>query len=481
MRYRKFTGPLLAMAASYGLFALLRGTSYDVSLALPRGHFYIVSAVSLIAASVALAVGVAGLRLRNTKVVFLSLSFLSLSMLFGVHGLATPHFLIHPSRLPSVSASLALAFATFWLWMSALPADHAWVKPFSRSPGGLLYGWFAVLTVAGTVLLLRPDIAAALSLDSRPTSGVIAAILIVLLLTTIFRYYRSYLYSHFPLQLAIVYTAGLLVVSQLIMVNSEVWRVSWWLYHVYLLAAMGAAVAGLALQYGGAGSLAASIRALYTTDPVERVTSALSPSIKALMAATEKKDPYTAGHNFRVTLYALKLGEELKLPPDQLRALAQGTAVHDVGKLEVPDEVLNKPGRLSPEERRVIERHPVEGYELCRGLGFMKEELDIIRSHHERWDGGGYPDGLKGEEIPLPARIVAIADVYDALTSHRAYRQALKHEAAMELIAAQRGRQFDPACVDAWVRLCERHPERFPLPAEWDAAAAAPLRRASTA
>jgi len=125
------------------------------------------------------------------------------------------------------------------------------------------------------------------------------------------------------------------------------------------------------------------------------------------MIATEKKDLYTAGHNLRVTLYALKPAKEMGFRPDQQRA--------------------------------IIELHRVRGYEMCRELGFMKDELEIIRGHHERWDGRGYPDRLEGERIPLLARIVAVADVYDALTSHRAYRQAMSHEAAMAVLTEQRG------------------------------------------
>ena len=160
-------------------------------------------------------------------------------------------------------------------------------------------------------------------------------------------------------------------------------------------------------------------------------------------------------------MYALRLAEHMGVQPRMLRALAQGGIVHDVGKLFIPDKILNKPGRLTPEERAVIELHPVYGYNLCKQLGFMTEELEIIRSHHERWDGTGYPDRLKGEAIPHLARITAVADVYDALTSSRAYRAAMSHEEAMRIIAQESGRQFDPRCVDAWLSLAEVDPEFF--------------------
>lgn len=182
------------------------------------------------------------------------------------------------------------------------------------------------------------------------------------------------------------------------------------------------------------------------------------------MAATESKDVYTAGHNLRVTLYAMEIAEELQLPPDQLRALSQGTIIHDIGKLDIPDEILNKPGRLTEEERAIIEQHPVRGYQMCRRLGFMKEELEIIRSHHEKWNGEGYPDRLAGEEIPRLARIVAVADVYDALTSDRAYRKAMSQEQAMAILRENKGTHFDPECVDAWERAVSRKTNASPQP-----------------
>jgi len=187
----------------------------------------------------------------------------------------------------------------------------------------------------------------------------------------------------------------------------------------------------------------------------------MSDSVRALVLATEIRDPYTAGHSYRVTLTALRIGEAMGLSREQLRALAQGGLVHDVGKIRVPDHILNKPGPLTPEERRIIEEHPITGYEMCSRLGFMPDELAVIRHHHERWDGTGYPDGLKGEEIPLLARILAVADVYDALTSRRAYREPWTHEQAREYVLAGAGTQFDPRCAAVWAQLTADGPPEY--------------------
>ncbi|WP_217593377.1 HD-GYP domain-containing protein [Cohnella sp. GbtcB17] len=460
MNVRSPLGPLAASILPYAAFVILsRNPAWDGLFVLPNAHFYIVSSVALLALVVAVFVAVAGRRVRNIKVSFLALSFVSLSVLFMVHGLSTPSILLGVTTLPKISAPLSVIFATLWLWLSSWRSDHPLIRFLSCRERVLLPLWTALLALAGAIALLRPEIVGFIRLDIYPLNSSATMFVIAVNIVTGYRYYRSYLYSRFPLELAIVYATAWLIAAQLIMTQGDVWRSSWWLYHFLLLAAMLVVLTGLYRQYASKRSLAGAIKGLFTTDPVERITNALQPSVRALMLATESKDPYTAGHNFRVTLYALKIAEQLQLRPEQLRALVGGTIVHDVGKIETPDAVLNKPGRLTPEERTIIEEHPVRGYEMCRNLGFMEEELGIIRSHHEKWNGEGYPDRLAGEKIPRMARIVAVADVYDALTSNRAYRRAMSHEDAMAILNASKGTHFEPACVEAWEKACQAEPE----------------------
>ncbi|MEK8129160.1 HD-GYP domain-containing protein [Paenibacillus filicis] len=457
MKHRSLTGPLAGILLPYGVYECFRRLpELDASFVMPRGHFYIVSAVSFLALIAAILVGIAGNRLRNIKVSFLALSFISMAEIFIVHGLATPGFIMHAEHLPGVAAQVSVLLTSLWLCLSTLSSDHPLIGFLSRYQRLLVPVWTTALAGLGLAGLMLPRLADLIPMENQGVKGLMGLLTIALNSYVIYRYYHAYRYSRFPLQIAIVYSSGWLIVSQYIMITGAQWRVSWWIYHFLLLASMLVMLVGLLSQYSTNRSLGRTVRALFTTDPMERITGSLSPSVRSLMAATEQKDTYTAGHNFRVTVYALRLAEELRLPPEELRALAQGTIVHDVGKIHVPDEILNKPGRLDPDERLVIERHPVSGYDMCRGLGFMKEELGIIRWHHERWDGTGYPDRLKGQQIPQMARIVAVADVYDALTSRRAYRQAMSHQEAMAFLLAQRGVHFDPVCVDAWEQLCSR-------------------------
>src|SRR6202162_3530147 len=154
----------------------------------------------------------------------------------------------------------------------------------------------------------------------------------------------------------------------------------------------------------------------------------------SLALTIEAKDPYTEGHCDRLSKYSIALGEKLGLPEDLSVALRRGGLIHDIGKLAVPESILLKPGPLTSEERKIMEQHTVIGERICAPLRSFRHVLPIIRHHHEKRDGSGYPDGLKGEQIPLTARILQLADVYDALTTNRPYRTAVSSEEALSIM-----------------------------------------------
>lgn len=164
-------------------------------------------------------------------------------------------------------------------------------------------------------------------------------------------------------------------------------------------------------------------------------------------------DRATLAHSFRVAREALRLGAALSLPQDMLEALAVGALLHDLGKIGVPRAVLQRPGPLSARQRRLVERHVLIGERIGRRLGLPSPVLAILRSHHERWDGSGYPDHLVGKAVPLLARIVSIVDVYDALTWPRPYRQPWPPDEARRYLLDHAGRWFDPRLVQAWATL----------------------------
>ena len=176
-------------------------------------------------------------------------------------------------------------------------------------------------------------------------------------------------------------------------------------------------------------------------------------TIKSIAFALDAKDPYTHGHSMRVTLYSLALGKELNLPDEILEEIETAGLLHDIGKIAIPEKILLKPGKLTEEEFDVIKTHPALGEKLVLSIEKLTIISNWLKYHHERYDGKGYPDGLVGEAIPISARIIAIADTYDAMTSNRAYRSALSHQEAIDEIKRCSGTQFDPNLAELFINI----------------------------
>jgi hypothetical protein len=175
--------------------------------------------------------------------------------------------------------------------------------------------------------------------------------------------------------------------------------------------------------------------------------------VRSLVNAVDQKDQYTSGHSLRVGYFATLLGEAVGLSNEDLQMLRWSALLHDVGKIGIRDEVLKKEGRLTDVEMTHIREHPVRSYEVVRQVPQLVKALDGVLHHHERYDGGGYPTGLSGEDIPLQARIIQIADVFDALTSDRAYRRAYTWRKALDILREEAGRTIDPALQGTFDRL----------------------------
>ncbi|MDQ1592174.1 MAG: cyclic di-GMP phosphodiesterase [Pyrinomonadaceae bacterium] len=191
-------------------------------------------------------------------------------------------------------------------------------------------------------------------------------------------------------------------------------------------------------------------------------------TLKALAAALETRDRETHGHSERVVSFSLRLGRELQLTGDSLRALEFGALLHDIGKIGVPDAILHKPAQLCAEEWVNMRRHPVHGQQILQGIEFLEGAARVVGQHHEKWDGTGYPAGLRGTDIDLNARIFAVADAFDAITSDRVYRAGRSYEVALAELEEFAGRQFDPAVVAAFRRIPRE---------EWDELRAASFRK----
>jgi putative nucleotidyltransferase with HDIG domain len=176
-------------------------------------------------------------------------------------------------------------------------------------------------------------------------------------------------------------------------------------------------------------------------------------TVRALSNAVEARDSYTAKHAERVAAYSLEIARTMGLELSGDPATEFGFLLHDVGKVAISDAILYKPGKLTPEERTEMQRHPVVGASIVAGIGFLGVATQVVRHHHEHWDGSGYPDGLAGEEIPLAARVFAVADVLDALTTDRPYRARMSFAAARQEILTEAGTHFDPAVIAVYEQL----------------------------
>jgi|SRR5580698_1740813 len=192
------------------------------------------------------------------------------------------------------------------------------------------------------------------------------------------------------------------------------------------------------------------IKLKHRTDELERAESVLF----SLARSIEGKDPYTYGHCERLMNYSVSLGEHLCLPEEQIIALRRAGIVHDIGKVAVPDAILLKPGKLTPEEWKLMQEHPVVGERICAPLKSFRAVLPIIRHHHEKLDGSGYPDGLRGDGIPVTARILQVVDVYDALTTKRPYKAALSMTEALQIMNQEVAKGWwDPRIFNEFERL----------------------------
>ncbi len=212
---------------------------------------------------------------------------------------------------------------------------------------------------------------------------------------------------------------------------------------------------------------------------LQQIERSYEDTLQALGAACDLRDNETAGHSLRVCRFSIEIARAMGWPDKQLESLARGAYLHDIGKLGIPDGILLKPGPLTADERRLMQQHVQIGFDVVKDIPFLADVAEIILMHHERYEGGGYPRGLKGEEILLGARIFAVADTLDAITSDRPYRRASSFESARETIRRQSGSQFDPQVVDVFLSI---HEETWPTIArnQRQTAALSPeLRRSS--
>jgi HD-GYP domain-containing protein (c-di-GMP phosphodiesterase class II) len=428
----------------------------DLAHESPSFHLLVVSGIAGLAFFIAMVTTVAAARDRRPAPVLLALGCVSVGAFMLAHGLTTPGFGDRPlnmwvARLP------VLAIAGFAVCLLAATAsERGRVKTFvARHPRATLLVATSVFTGFAALVAVDPTwlsgsaplpgeetVATVLALGSGATLLVLGA-----------RHWTRWRLGRDRVELSLVLAAWLSADAVVSLKLGELWRLSWWDYHAYLLAGFAAASWAVLVGLRDSHSARQAVGSISVGDVLEHIDRGSPEALHALTAAVEAKDPYTHGHSGRVARLAVGIGERLGLDADTLRRLAQGAQLHDIGKIGVPDAVLNKPAELTTEEWNLIRAHPVVGWEIASRAPSLRSALEVIRHHHERWDGSGYPDGRSGGDTPLLARIAAIADVWDALTSDRAYRSAWPADQALAHLVAGSGDLFDPACVEAFVDL----------------------------
>ncbi len=453
----------LALAVpAVALVYLLAHPQHDHLLRTNIGHFYIVTFVSLLGFAISAGITVGSGRLREARAFFLNLGFLSISGIFLVHAITTPGVLVGMNPTIGLAARLSLfvgsiAFALSTVRWSQRVND--WIALRWRRVLTLLaLGWlvFAVTSLRAPAVImgaLEQMEYGGLHSTATGDTPVMALVALGLFGLTAWRYLTEYRVTALPAQGTLAAGMVLLGEAQLAMWLSPVWALSWWGYHVLMLSGFLTSIVGFGLTYTRHRSLSGIFETLFLTDTIDRIEASYTEAIVALVAAVEARDRYTQGHSARVSQMAVLIGEAMRLPGPALRSLGRAGLIHDVGKLAVPDAILSKPGRLTPEEYDVVKEHPVRGFEVIGRVASLREELPGVLHHHEWHDGSGYPHGLRGDRIPLAARILAVADVYDALTSERPYRQALSEDEALAHLKGMAGTQFDGTVVDAFARI----------------------------
>ena len=430
-------------------------------------HFAVVAVAGAAAFAAAVALTVAGVRRGDGRAVIVGAAFSGMASMLVVHALATPTVLIGANGLVQLAGAANLPAGAAVLTLSAVPALRrpASVVPLVVVQCVLL---LAIATIAVVGLVDPAAIPVLPGPGGRPAEAVIALGLLAFGVLA-YRAGRTFLLTRRRGDLGVVVGVVWLACALAGLLTYGYMDVGFWIAHgleVGGLVLVGLPVA-LDLRRGAQSyPLAGDLSAVRLVAEEEAF---LGPRVRALLVRLAEKDDYTEAHTRAVSLLAVQIGERLGLSPTRLRNLALGALLHDMGKLAVPDAILQKPGPLTDEEFAVIRKHPTWGDELLAELGgFSAEVHKLVLNHHERLDGKGYPNRLTSDELDLETRILTVCDVYDALVSKRVYRDAWPQERALALLHEESGTAFDPVCVAALEAVlagaAEPEPVAAPLP-----------------
>jgi len=422
------------------------GPMSDATFQRPQLLFTVATVSSLACIVAATAVISLADRRELAELGLLGSSLLSASVMPLARGLMTPDVLYNETPAFRAAAFLALPVAV------AVAAPL--LTPHSRFGRWAARHWrdWTLISLVGVFVLASlvvfyPEAFRAPS-PSNPLSIVGAGATLAAVAAISLRQLHLYAIGRSAASLVVSLSLLLLGVGALLPLETHTYSLGfWWLHLAGTLGVAGACV-GLALSRCMSKHARDLLGPVLERDPMIAFELGLSPTVHQFVAALEQKDQITRDHVVRTAEMAIRVGERCNIEGRQLRDLGLAALLHDVGKLRVPDEVLTKPARLTADEYEIIKRHAVDGEQMLAVERTMASVAPLVRSHHERIDGGGYPDGLSGDSIPLPSRIIAVCDAFDAMTHDRQYRSALPVGLAFAVLSEHAGSQWDPRVID---------------------------------
>ncbi len=412
----------------------------------PAAAFAIIVTLTGLCLAGAIAVLIVGWRHQLAEIAILGSALAVASVVPLAHGLTVPGVLYGPNNAVMVTAFAAVPLAV----MAAAPL----LAPATAIAQMLVRSWRAwslVATIAGCAI--AGAFLAAPNFVPAPTGGTplaLAAIAISLAGTLVLAARQIRLYRIGRRTASLIAAAGMtyLGLSTLAWLGAAPYSLAWWLAHAADAAGVLASVAGLLIAHGRGGRIVPMLAPVVNRDPLLALELGLTPVVRRFVAALAQKDRVTRDHVVRVAELAMRAGVRHGLDPNRLRALGIGALLHDVGKLAAPDEVLTKPGALTDGEFALMQQHTVWGEALLTPWPMLAPAARLVRWHHERADGRGYPDGLHAVDIPTEAALISACDAWDAMTSDRPYRAGMDDAAALAILRDGAGTQWLPEAVE---------------------------------
>lgn len=437
---------LLLIPGLVGVGAGWYGPLTQVTWKAPTFAFASILVITALCLAGATAVTVIGWRHRLAEVAILGGSLAGASALPMVHGLTVPGVLYGPNPAVMVAAFGAVPFA--------LAAAAPLIFPMLAASRAVARSWRAWTTITlGTLVAVAMFLLIWPAAIPAPTPGAPLALAAVALslagaFTLAARQHRLYRIGRRRASLVASVGFAYLGLSTLVWLGTTPFSLGWWLAHAADAIGVLGAVAGLLIAHRADRDVASTLAPVINRDPLVALELGLTPVVHRFVAALAQKDPVTRDHVVRVAELAMRTGVRAGLAPEQLRPLGLGALLHDVGKLNAPDAILLKPGALTDAEFDHMKQHPVWGARLMESSPLLAPAAHLVRWHHERADGHGYPDGLPGDQIPMEASLISVCDAWDAMTSFRPYREGMPPEQALAILHEEAGRQWNARAVD---------------------------------